>query len=59
MLCRVPGMTKKLKESWHGPYEVMKAMNKVDYKVKLRRGRCKVFHINNLKKFHPRGEGWQ
>ena len=56
VLCRVPGMTKKLKESWHGPYEVVKAMNKVDYEVKLRRGRCKVLHINNLKKFHPRGE---
>ena len=56
VLCRVPGMTKKLKESWHGPYEVVKAVNKVDYKVKLRRGRTKVLHINNLKKYHPRGE---
>ena len=49
-------MTKKLKESWHGPYEVVKAVNRVDYKVKLRRGRTKVLHINNLKKYHPRGE---
>ena len=56
VLCRVPGMTKKLKESWHGPYEVVKAMNRVDYKVKLRKGRSKVLHINNLKKYHPRGE---
>ena len=56
VLCRVPGMTKKLKESWHGPYEVVKAVNRVDYKVKLRRGRTKVLHINNLKKYHPRGE---
>ena len=56
VLCRVPGMSKKLKESWHGPYEVMKAVNRVDYKVKLRKGRTKVLHINNLKKFHPRGE---
>ena len=56
VLCRVPGMTKKLKESWHGPYEVVKSMNRVDYKVKLGKGRSKILHINNLKKFHPRGE---
>ena len=54
--CRIPGMTKKLKESWHGPYEVVEAVNRVDYKVKLGRGRSKILHINNLKKFHPRGE---
>ena len=56
VLCRVPGMTKKLRESWHGPYQVVKAMNRVDYKVKLGKGRTKVLHINNLKKFYPRGE---
>ena len=54
--CRIPGMTKKLRESWHGPYEVVEAVNRVDYKVKLGRGRCKILHINNLKKHHPRGE---
>ena len=32
------------------------AMNRVDYKVKLRKGRSKVLHINNLKRYHPRGE---
>ena len=54
--CRVPGMTKKLRESWHGPYKVVQAVNRVDYKVKIRKGRTKVLHINNLKKHHPRGE---
>ena len=56
VLCRVPGMSKKLKESWHGPYEVVKSLNRVDYKVQLGKGRSKVLHINNLKRFHPRGE---
>ena len=56
VLCRVPGMSKKLKESWHGPYEVVGCMNRVDYKVKIGKGRSKILHINNLKKFHPRGE---
>ena len=53
---RVPGMIKKLRESWHGPYKVIQAVNRVDYKVKVRNGRTKVLHINNLKKHHPRGE---
>ena len=54
--CRIPGMAKKLRESWHGPYTVVKAVNRVDYKVKMRNGRTKILHINNLKKHHPRGE---
>ena len=54
--CRIPGMTKKLKESWHGPYDIVEAVNRVDYKVKLKRGRCKILHINNMKLFHPRKE---
>ena len=56
VLCRVPGMTKKLREAWHGPYPVMKALNRVDYRVKLGKGRSKVLHINNLKRYYPRGE---
>ena len=56
VLCRVPGMSKKLKESWHGPYEVVGVMNRVDYKVKVGKGRSKILHINNLKRYHPRGE---
>ena len=54
--CRIPGMTKKLKESWHGPYEVVEAVSRVDYRVQLKRGRCKILHINNMKLFHPRRE---
>ena len=56
VLCRVPGMCPKLSESWHGPYEVEERKSRVDYQVKVGRGRAKVLHINNLKKFHPRGE---
>ena len=56
VLCRVPGMSGKLAESWHGPYEVEERKSRVDYKVKVGRGRSKVLHINNLKRYHPRGE---
>ena len=58
VLCRIPGMSKKLKESWHGPYVVEARKSRVDYLVNLGKGkgRTKVLHVNNLKKFYPRVE---
>ena len=54
VLCRIPGMIKKLQESWKGPYIVRKKMNDVDYLVEMRKGKTKVLHINNLKLFKER-----
>ena len=54
VLCRIPGMIPKLEESWHGPYPVVGKLNRVDYKVSFGRGRTKVLHINNLKKYYVR-----
>ena len=58
VLCRIPGLSKKLKESWHGPYDVVARKSRVDYLVNLGKGkgRVKVLHVNNLKKFYPRVE---
>ena len=56
VLCRVPGMVPKLKESWHGPYQVLEKLNRVNYKVEVGKGRQKVLHINNMKKYQVRGE---
>ena len=56
VLCRIPGMSHKLQESWHGPYTVVEKKNRVDYKVDVGRGRKKILHINNLKKYYPREE---
>ena len=58
VMCRIPGMIGKLKESWHGPYEVLAKKSRVDYVVNVGKGkgRIKVLHINNLKKFYPRPE---
>ena len=56
VLCRVPGMSHKLEESWHGPYPVVERMSRVDYRVELGRGRKKVLHINNLKRYFVREE---
>ena len=54
VLCRIPGMTPKLEESWHGPYPVIGKLNRVDYKIGFGKGRSKVLHINNLKKYFVR-----
>ena len=58
VMCRIPGMIGKLKESWHGPYDVVARKSRVDYAVDLGkgRGRVKVLHVNNLKKYFPRVE---
>ena len=56
VLCRVPGMSHKLEEAWHGPYTVLEKVNRVDYRISLGRGRKKVLHINNLKQFYVREE---
>ena len=56
VLCRIPGMTHKLQESWHGAYPVVEVLNRVDYKIEFRKGCRKVLHVNNLKKFHGREE---
>ena len=56
VLCRVPGMSHKLEEAWHGPYTVLEKVNRVDYRINLGKGRKKVLHINNLKQFYAREE---
>ena len=56
VLCRIPGMTHKLQESWHGPYPVVEVLSRVDYKVEFRKGNRKVLHVNNMKLFHGREE---
>ena len=58
VMCRIPGMIGKLQESWHGPYDVLARKSRVDYVVNVGKGkgRIKVLHINNLKKYYPRPE---
>ena len=58
VLCRLPGLIGKLKESWHGPYSVVARKSRVDYAVDFGKGngRVKVLHINNLKKYYVREE---
>ena len=49
VLCRVPGMSHKLEEAWHGPYPVIEKLNRVDYRIDVGKGRQKVLHIRNSK----------
>ena len=35
VLCRIPGMQPKLKESWDGPWEVVEKTSEVDYRICL------------------------
>ena len=56
VLCRIPGCVGKLEESWHGPYVVEERVGIVNYKVKVGRGKSKLLHINNMKKFYEREE---
>ena len=58
VMCRIPGLIGKLEESWHGPYKVVARKGRVDYLVDLGKGkgRVKVLHINNLKRYYPRVE---
>ena len=51
VVCRIPGSPDKLEESWHGPYKVKEKLNRVNFRVELGKGRFKVLHINNMKKF--------
>ena len=56
VLCRIPGCVGKLEESWHGPYVVEEKVGEVNYRVKVGRGKAKLLHINNLKRFYEREE---
>ena len=56
VLCRIPGCVGKLEEAWHGPYVVEEKVGVVNYKVKVGRGKAKILHVNNLKKYYERIE---
>lgn len=56
VLILLPTHTSKLLASWKGPFVVTDKVSPVDYKVKVRGGKEKVFHVNMLKVWHERVE---
>ena len=55
VLIRTPGMSSKLDEAWDGPYEVLRAVNKVTYEIAVPgcRSKRKIVHVNRCKQWHP------
>ncbi len=54
VLVLLPTSTSKLTAQWQGPYQIVKAMGRVNYQVDMRdrRKRHRVFHVNMLRKWH-------
>ena len=53
VLVRWLGISSKLSESWHRPYQIAEKRSDVKYRVALNKKR-KVLHINNMKRYVQR-----
>ena len=50
---RAKGKSPKLMSDWEGPYEVVRRLSDVTYRIrKTARGKIKVVHVNRLWKYH-------
>ena len=48
-----PGKSPKLSSPWRGPYEILKCLNDVNYKIKeLTTGKVQVVHYDRMKRYH-------
>jgi len=56
VLVLLPTSSSKLLACWKGPYPVTDKVSPVDYKMKVRGGIEKVFHVNMLTLWHDRAE---
>ena len=54
VLVRMPTSPSKLAAQWQGPYRIVGAVGKVNYRVYMhdRRKRERIFHVNMLQKWH-------
>ena len=54
VLVLLPSSTSKLLAQWQGPYEVVRQVNKVNYRIRMydKRKKLKTFHINLLKEWN-------
>jgi len=50
--------TNKLTVKWRGPYKVVDKKGPVNYRVEVKNGMQKVYHVNMLKEFVRRDELW-
>ena len=55
MLLRMPGLTGKMKESWTGPFKVLRRVTAVNMELGLpgrSKKKCRVVHVNTIKPYH-------
>ena len=55
VLVLLPTSSNRLLAQWHGPYPVTKTHSQVTYEVDMldKHKRCRVFHVNMLRKWNP------
>lgn len=54
VLVLLPSNTSKLLAQWKGPFEIIEKVGNVDYRVKVKKNKETVFHVNMLKKWYDR-----
>ena len=48
-----PGKSPKLSSPWRGPYEILKCLNDVNYRIKeITTGKVQVVHYDRMKRYH-------
>jgi len=52
----IPVKTDKLKLRWDGPFIVKEKVGDFDYRIEMRDGKIRIYHINMLKKYNERGK---
>ena len=58
VLVLLPTEHNKLTLQWKGPYEIIKVINKMDYKISIK-GKTKIYHANLLKRYLERQDADQ
>ena len=56
VLLMIPVKTDKLKLRWDGPFIVKEKVGDFDYRIEMRDGKIRIYHINMLKKYNERGK---
>lgn len=57
VLLLLPTSNHKLMLKWKGPFSVVERVNPFDYKIEVKNGKYKTYHINMLKRYIERDTG--
>jgi len=56
VLLMIPVKTDKLKLRWDGPFVIKEKVGDFDYRIEMKDGKIRTYHINMLKKYNEREE---